>query len=211
MFKNKYVFWISKITYVGIIFSIIGFIFIVQGILNSYNSTKVMSIYQEKDIHLGRYIDCDILREQLLGKFYTEMNGKKVYSPITGNYVYTNAQQYIFLEDIENMYYVTLNVPKEYTEEFKELIAGNVSEIHIFGKFKKLKGELYYDEIMSCLGINNRDEIDKIVSKKYVIQIVDPEMERNVYYKGGALLIIGILCLLKCLEKKKVEIEKSVK
>lgn len=162
-----------------------------------------MSIYQEKDIHLGRYIDCDISKDQLLGRFYSEMNGKKVYSPIIGTDVCTNAQQYIFLEDIENMYYVTLNVPKEYTEEFKELISGDVSEIHIFGKFKRLKGELCYDKIMSCLGINNRDEINKIVSTKYVVQIVDPEMENNVYYKGGVLLIIGILCLLKCLEKKK--------
>jgi len=202
VYKNKYVIWISKITYIGIIFSIIGFIFIAQGILNSYNSTKVMSIYQEKDIHQGRYIDCDISKEQLLGRFYTEMNGKKVYSPITGTDVITNAQKYVFLEDIENMYYVTLDVPKKYTEEFKELIAGDVSEIHILGKFKRLKDELCYDEIMSCLGINNRDEINEIVSTKYVIQIVDQEMERKVYYKGGVLLIIGILCLSKCLERK---------
>lgn len=199
MYKNKYRIWISKTTYIGCILYIIGIVFIVQGIINSYN--KITNSYSQNDIHLGRYIECNITKEHLLGSVYSEMNGKKVYSAICDNDVYTNDQRYIMLTNTENIYYVSLNVPNKYIEEFQKLISDEISTLHVYGKFKKLKSELFYDDIMRCLNLKNDDEINRLVSSKYVIQIVEPEMERRVLFKGVLLLLVGVLCLRTCLEK----------
>lgn len=200
--NNKYTIWISKITYLGIILCVLGCGFLIQGIKYSYHIVKIKSSYHENEIHAGRYIDCNISKELLLGSYYSEMNGKTLFSPICGYNVYTSTSRYIMMEDTKNSYYVSLDVPDEYQDEFQKMISGTKSSIHIYGKFKKLKGEFGYEEIRNCLKLDKNDDITKFVSTQYVIEIVDLETEKKNYYKGIILLIIGMIIILSCFEKR---------
>ena len=201
--QSKYKIWISKITYLGLILSILGIWFLFQGMKYSYYINRTKEYYQKNEIHSGKYIECDISKEQLLGNFYSEMNGKIVYSPICGNNVYTHEQRYIVAVSKENNYYVSIDVPDERKKEFQALFSGEISSIHIFGKFKRIKGELSYEEIIKCLDIKSIDDVEKYVSKQYVIQVVEQTSEKKYYYKGVVLILVGIICVLSCFEKNK--------
>ncbi|HKM03489.1 MAG TPA: hypothetical protein VJZ04_02640 [Lachnospiraceae bacterium] len=101
-------------------------------------------------------------------------------------------------------YYISLIVPYEYYSEIEEYIKDRSSSYHITGKFEKLKSELPYDEISEVTGIEDNSEINKIVSAKYAIRIVDFNKKKIIFIKGLSLVCAGIILFLSSVEKKKI-------
>lgn len=192
---------LSKMSVLGCFLSVIGAIITIQGIIVRYNLANVEESYNMSEIRNGRYIECDISREQLLGTYYTEVNGVIKYSPYCVSDVYTSMETYIVSIDGDSNCYVPLMVAKEYQKEFKK-ITNSDDMYHIFGKFEKFKSFLYYELAARCIGTDNKSKIDQIISADHQIRVVDLQDEKNILYKGLSFFIVGVFIFVVTLERK---------
>lgn len=190
-------FTFSKKSIAGSIILIIGFFLTIQGIIIRYNLTHINGSYGKYEIKNGRYIEYDITKEYLMGKYYSEPNGKINYGPYHGSDVVTSIDTYVVAVNENLDYYVPLIVVEKYQKAFEETYY-NDKTYHIFGKFQKFKGELLYDIIYKCIGLSKKSEIDKLISDNYEIKIVDIKNEKMALYKGISILIVGLLILYDC-------------
>lgn len=142
---------LSKMSVCGCFIAVIGAVFTLQGIIVRCNLMNIKDSYDKADIRNGRYIEYDISKEQLLGMYYTEVNGAIKYSPYCGSDVYSSMETYIVSVDGNSNYYVPLMVAKEYQKEFRKIINSD-DKYHILGKFEKFKGILVYEIIAECIG-----------------------------------------------------------
>lgn len=149
----------------------------------------------------GRYIERDIAREQLIGKYYTEKNGTVKYGPYCDENALSSVQTYIVAVNDDCNYYIPLIIPRRYQKNFKKMIDGDVT-FHMLGKFKKSDYILNYDIIASCTGIDSKTEIDQMVSPEYQIEIISLKDEKKILYKGLSLLILGVLTLSAYFKRK---------
>lgn len=202
---KKYVIFISARTYLGIIIGIIGFVLLLQGLGNVHYIRKIKQNYCETDNEAGRYVECYITKERLLGRKYREMNGKEVFSPIIGIGAYTNNQRFIFMTNEKPQYYITLEIPDIYHDKIQQMLEEDGASVQLYGKIVTMKQELCYDELMDCLKIDDHDKIDNLVSAKHMIKVVDLDHEIRILYEGIALIIVGMLLLCSCVERKEIK------
>lgn len=193
---------LSKMSVCGCFIAVIGAVFTLQGIIVRCNLMNIKDSYDKADIRNGRYIEYDISKEQLLGMYYTEVNGAIKYSPYCGSDVYSSMETYIVSVDGNSNYYVPLMVAKEYQKEFRKII-NNDDKYHILGKFEKFKGILVYEIIAECIGTDNKSEIDQIISDDYQIRVVDLQDERKILYKGLSFFLVGVFLFIVSVDRKK--------
>lgn len=196
----RYIF--SKMSVWGCFIALIGAVFTIQGIIVRCNLMNIKDSYDKADIRNGRYIEYDISKEQLLGMYYTEVNGAIKYSPYCGSDVYSSMETYIVSVDGNSNYYVPLMVAKEYQKEFRKIINSD-DKYHILGKFEKFKGILVYEIIAECIGTDNKSEIDQIISDDHQIRVVDLQDERKILYKGLSFFIVGVFLFIVSVDRKK--------
>lgn len=196
----RYIF--SKMSVWGCFIALIGAVFTIQGIIVRCNLMNIKDSYDKADIRNGRYIEYDISKEQLLGMYYTEVNGAIKYSPYCGSDVYSSMETYIVSVDGNSNYYVPLMIAKEYQKEFKKIINSD-DKYHILGKFEKFKGILVYEIIAECIGTDNKSEIDQIISDDHQIRVVDLQDERKILYKGLSFFIVGVFLFIVSVDRKK--------
>lgn len=196
----RYIF--SKMSVWGCFIALIGAVFTIQGIIVRCNLMNIKDSYDKADIRNGRYIEYDISKEQLLGMYYTEVNGAVKYSPYCGSDVYSSMETYIVSVDGNSNYYVPLMIAKEYQKEFKKIINSD-DKYHILGKFEKFKGILVYEIIAECIGTDNKSEIDQIISDDHQIRVVDLQDERKILYKGLSFFIVGVFLFIVSVDRKK--------
>lgn len=196
----RYIF--SKMSVWGCFIALIGAVFTIQGIIVRCNLMNIKDSYDKADIRNGRYIEYDISKEQLLGMYYTEVNGAIKYSPYCGSDVYSSMETYIVSVDGNSNYYVPLMVAKEYQKEFKKIINSD-DKYHILGKFEKFKGILVYEIIAECIGTDNKSEIDQIISDDHQIRVVDQQDERKILYKGLSFFLVGVFLFIVSVDRKK--------
>lgn len=193
---------LSKMSVCGCFIAVIGAVFTLQGIIVRCNLMNIKDSYDKADIRNGRYIEYDISKEQLLGMYYTEVNGAIKYSPYCGSDVYSSMETYIVSVDGNSNYYVPLMVAKEYQKEFRKIINSD-DKYHILGKFEKFKGILVYEIIAECIGTDNKSEIDQIISDDHQIRVVDLQDERKILYKGLSFFIVGVFLFIVSVDRKK--------
>lgn len=193
---------LSKMSVCGCFIAVIGAVFTLQGIIVRCNLMNIKDSYDKADIRNGRYIEYDISKEQLLGMYYTEVNGAVKYSPYCGSDVYSSMETYIVSVDGNSNYYVPLMVAKEYQKEFRKIINSD-DKYHILGKFEKFKGILVYEIIAECIGTDNKSEIDQIISDDHQIRVVDLQDERKILYKGLSFFIVGVFLFIVSVDRKK--------
>lgn len=193
---------LSKMSVCGCFIAVIGAVFTLQGIIVRCNLMNIKDSYDKADIRNGRYIEYDISKEQLLGMYYTEVNGAIKYSPYCGSDVYSSMETYIVSVDGNSNYYVPLMVAKEYQKEFKKIINSD-DKYHILGKFEKFKGILVYEIIAECIGTDNKSEIDQIISDDHQIRVVDLQDERKILYKGLSFFLVGVFLFIVSVDRKK--------
>lgn len=193
---------LSKMSVCGCFIAVIGAVFTLQGIIVRCNLMNIKDSYDKADIRNGRYIEYDISKEQLLGMYYTEVNGAIKYSPYCGSDVYSSMETYIVSVDGNSNYYVPLMVAKEYQKEFRKIINSD-DKYHILGKFEKFKGILVYEIIAECIGTDNKSEIDQIISDDHQIRVVDLQDERKILYKGLSFFLVGVFLFIVSVDRKK--------
>lgn len=199
--RSKYT--LSKMSIAACIVIVVGSVILIQGMVNRYHLAHIKSSYLGSEIKNGHYIEYDISREQLVGKNYTEPNGKVKYGPYSVIDVYSKAQTCLVAINDSVDYYVSLIIPSEYQEDFEKMVQSETDTYHVFGKFKKKNQYLYYDTIAECLGINDESEIKRMVSDNCQITVVDPDDEKSTLYKGLSLLALGLFVLFVTVEKDK--------
>lgn len=199
---------ISRESILGLLIFIIGVCFTIQGIINRYNLSNINESYREYEIKNGRYIECDITKERLIGNYYTENNGKVKYSPYCGTDAISSDSTYIVAINEDSDYYVPLIVAREYQKDFKEMVNSD-DTYHLVGKFEKFRSFLSYDLVAECLGTDDKSKINQMVSASHQIKLVDLEDEKRELYKGFLFLIVGafILFLSVSRENSKKNIE----
>lgn len=193
---------LSKMSVCGCFIAVIGAVFTLQGIIVRCNLMNIKDSYDKADIRNGRYIEYDVSKEQLLGMYYTEVNGAIKYSPYCGSDVYSSMETYIVSVDGNSNYYVPLMVAKEYQKEFRKIINSD-DKYHILGKFEKFKGILVYEIIAECIGTDNKSEIDQIISDDHQIRVVDLQDERKILYKGLSFFLVGVFLFIVSVDRKK--------
>lgn len=196
---------LSKISMLGIILFAVGCFFTVQGILIRSHLSFVKHSYEQSEIKTGRFWECDITREQLMGNYYTEMNGTLKYGPYVGVDAVTSTETYLCAVNKNSTYYVPLVVTRDYVPPLTEMI-DNDGTYHLFGKFEKSARTLTetdYDIIKKDTNAADKETVDQMVSTKYRIKVTDPNKEKVVLYKGLSLLVIGERRLHGGLEEKR--------
>lgn len=198
---------LSKISLVGMILFAVGCFFTVQGILSRSNLSLVKRSYEQSEIKTGRFWECDITREQLMGCYYTEMNGALKYGPYTITDAVTSTQTYLAAVNQDPAYYVPLIVTREYVPSLEEMI-DNDGIYHLFGKFEKgtsiFNEILDYDIVIKDTGADSKEAVDQMVSTKFRIKITNLKKEKTVLYKGISLLVIGGAAFAWGIGKEKV-------
>ncbi|MDE7283480.1 MAG: hypothetical protein K2N85_07860 [Lachnospiraceae bacterium] len=185
---------ISRESILGFLIFIIGVCFTIQGIIIRYNLSNISESYREYEIKNGRYIECDITKERLIGSYYTENNGKIKYGPYCGTDAISSDSTYIVAINEDSEYYVPLIVTREYQKDFKEMVNSD-DTYHMVGKFEKFRSFLSYDLVAECLGTNDKSKINQMVSASHQIKVVDLDDERRELYKGLLFLTVGAFIL----------------
>lgn len=190
----------------GCFLCIIGTILTLQGLIVRYNLTNIKESYRKFEIKNGRYIEFDIVKEDLIGSYYTNQNGSIQYYPYCNTDALSSYESYVVSVNEDSDYYVSLLVVQKYLKDFNHMLDSN-DTYHIVGKFEKLRSTLLYDVIAECLGIDDRSKLDQVLSTDHQIRIVDLNDEKKILYKGLSILLIGLFLFLVTLEKEKVDIE----
>lgn len=197
---------LSKISLLGIVLFLIGGFFTVQGILIRTHLSAAPSSYEKTEIRNGCFLDCELTRDQLVGSYYTEMNGALEYSPYVGVDAVTSTETYLCAINKNMNYYVPLIVTRDYVPPLTEMIDYD-GTYHLFGKFEKntrVLTETDYKIITEATGAADKEAVDQMVSTKYQIKVTDFKKEQTVLYKGLSLLVIGVLAVLGGIGKEKV-------
>lgn len=193
----------SKMSILGCFCVVIGVIFTIQGIIVRCNLANIKEFYSKFEIKNGRYIEYDISKEQLIGMYYAEGNGTIKYGPYCNTDIYSSDSTYIVAINEDSDYFVPLIVAREYQKDFNEMVNSDVT-YHLIGKFEKFSSILIYDTIAECMGINNKSEIEQIISTYHQIRVVNLEDERKILHKGLSFLIVGMFILFVTVGRKKV-------
>lgn len=199
---------LSKLSLLGIVLFSIGCFFTVQGIIIRNNLTTARQSYEKTEIKSGRFLECDIAKEQLIGRYYTEPNGTINYGFYYNEDAITSLQTYLAAVNKASTYYVPLTISREYQANIAQ-IANDDSTYHLFGKFEKKPTvfneiETDYDVIMEATGAKSKESVEQMISSQYRIKATDPKKEKEVLYKGLSLLAIGIIAFIWGIGKEKV-------
>lgn len=205
---NMFRYTLSKLSLLGIALFSIGCFFTVQGIMIRNNLTNVRQSYEETEIKNGRFLECDITREQLVGSYYTEPNGTVNYGFYCVEDAITSLQTYLAAVNKASTYYVPLTISREYQANISQM-ANDDTTYHLFGKFEKRTNVLHeaeadYDVIMEATGARSKEAAAEMISSQYRIKVTDPKKEKEVLYKGLAFLLIGGLAFARGIGKEKV-------
>ena len=198
--KSKYT--LTKMSIVACVVIVVGIILSIQGVVNRYHLAHIKSSYREPEIKRGRFIECDISRDRLVGLYYTELDGETMFSPYSVINADTNTLYCLVAVNEDMDYYVSLKLPSKYQEEFAKIIRSETEKLHITGKFKKKRPLMFYDKIALCLGINDESTVRRMVSDQYQINTVDPKDVKSPIFIGLLILAIGILVLFVTVERE---------
>lgn len=199
--KSTYTIWISLLTIVGIILFISGMFFLILGLKASEYSKSIKDSYSKEEIKYGKYIELDVVRDDLLGEYKNNAYGYRIFDPIIDDNEYKHVNQYVLATRRDKKYYAPLKVNFDYIWQFDDLIAGRVDSVHIIGKFVFNNSEFYYPRAMEILGVSGASGVDRVIDNKYCVKVINMEEENQDYYKGLALLILSIICLSRCIDK----------
>ena len=67
--QSKYT--LTKMSIAACVVIVVGIILSMQGVVNRYHLAHIKNSYREPEIKRGRFIECDISRDQLVGLYYT--------------------------------------------------------------------------------------------------------------------------------------------
>ena len=198
--KSKYT--LTRTSAVACFVIIVGIIFLIHGVVNRYHLAHIKSLYREQEIKRGRFIECDISRDHLVGLYYTELDGETMFSPYSVINADTNTLYCLVAVNEDMDYYVSLKLPGEYQEDFAKIIRSDTDTLHIIGKFKKKRPLMFYDKIALCMGIDDESAVRHVVSDQYQITTVDPKVVKSTLFIGLLLLAVGVLVLFVTVERE---------
>lgn len=198
--KSKYT--LTKMSIVACAVIVVGIILSIHGVASRYHLAHIQSSYREPEIKRGRFIECDISRDRLVGLYYTELDGETMFSPYSVINADTNTLYCLVAVNEDMDYYVSLKLPSEYQEDFAKIIRSDAETLHITGKFKKKKPLMFYDKIALCLGIDDESAVRRMVSDQYLITTVTPKKVKGTLFIGLLLLAVGILVLFVTVERE---------
>lgn len=198
--RSKYT--LTKMSIVACVVIVVGIILSIQGVVNRYHLAHIQSSYREPEIKRGRFIECDISRERLVGLYYTELDGETMFSPYSVINADTNTLYCLIAVNEDMDYYVSLKLPSKYQEEFAKITRSETEKLHITGKFKKKRPLMFYDKIALCLGINDESTVRRMISDQYQINTVDPKDVKSTIFIGLLILAIGVLVLFVTVERE---------
>ena len=198
--RSKYT--LTKMSVVACAVIVVGIILSIQGMVNRYHLAHIQSTYRETEIKRGRYIECDISRNRLVGLYYTELDGETMFSPYSVINADTNTLYCLVAVNEDMDYYVSLKLPSEYQEDFAKIIRSDAETLHITGKFKKKRPLMFYDRIAACLGIDDESVVRRMVSDQYQINTVDTKDVKGTLFIGLLILAVGVLVLLVTVERE---------
>ena len=193
---------LSKMSIAACIVIVVGSVILIHGMVNRYHLAHVQSSYRETEIKRGRYIECDISRDRLVGLYYTELDGETMFSPYSVINADTNTLYCLVAVNEDMDYYVSLKLPSEFQEDFAKIIRSDTETLHITGKFKKKRPLMFYDKIASCLGIDDESAVRRMVSDQYQINTVDPKKVKSTLFIGLIILAIGVMALFVTVERE---------
>lgn len=198
--RSKYT--LNKMSIAACIVIVVGIILSIQGVVNRYHLAHIQSTYREPEIKRGRYIECDISRDHLVGLYYTELDGETMFAPYSVINADTNTLYCLVAVNEDMDYYVSLKLPSEFQEDFAKIIRSDAETLHITGKFKKKRPLMFYDKIAACLEIDDESAVRRMVSDQYQINTVDPKKVKSTLFIGILLLAVGILVLFATVERE---------
>lgn len=184
---------ITKATLLGILLFVIGIIHIYIAIDNAiaFRHSKALSS-----------LSITTLKEEL----YIEDTITKTFGSY-GTFLGINSIEFYVIPIGDGKEYITIFVTKAYADLFSGLTANdnNASPIDIHGIIKKLPPNiLNYPFLKNLFNLSDNSDIDKIVSSKYCIEIIDLQKSSKFYKSGFSLLISGIILSLSFFRKSKI-------
>ena len=198
--RSKYT--LTRMSAAACIVIVVGIILSIHGVVNRYHLAHIKSSYREPEIKRGRFIECDISRDRLVGLYYTELDGETMFSPYSVINADTNTLYCLAAVNEDMDYYVSLKLPGEFQEDFAKIIRSDTETLHVIGKFKKKSPILFYDKIAFCLGIDDESAVRRMVSDQYLITTVNPKDVKSTLFIGLLLLAVGILVLFVTVERE---------
>ncbi|NLL92917.1 MAG: hypothetical protein GX225_02055 [Clostridiales bacterium] len=182
-----------KKTILAIILVAIGIYFIVIGRINDDKLNYITNVSRItlENISKNEYVE---------GELYTVLGG-------------SNAVYYKNVNDLSRIYYIPIDnynknkneqvqyipiyVSEKNLKDFEVITKGNDSaSYHLTGKIVDIKEyEEPYDKLKNILKLQSDEEVDKLVSNEYMIEIVDFQQEKKYYIKGIVLMILGLVLL----------------
>lgn len=199
MQKRRYT--LTRGNIVACLIMVAGIIFCLQGVICRYRLDYVENSYTTSEIKNGRYIECDISKEQVMRQSYSELNGATENAPYSDTDVFTGVQTYIVATNENLDCYVPITVPREYQDGFESMINDEDIKFHLFGKFKRytkfndIFGDALTDDTMADYFGVDEEEVKNIISENHKIVLVDPVAERSIIYKGISLIFLGFIIL----------------
>lgn len=199
---KKYVINIGKISIIAIIMLLFGIFISINGLIIRINLKNIQNTYEPTSIKKGHFIETDIYVTDFLGSMLPTSLGKRFF-PLVGENPVTNEMRYVVRLNEEKNYYITIIVTSEYRKEIENLLKTNGNSHHFIGKMVKLDTELPYDNIAYYIGSDDKNTINKIVSPKYAIIIIDIEKQEEILKNGMRLMLVAIfLFLISSIEKR---------
>lgn len=74
-------------------------------------------------------------------------------------------------------HYIAVCMLDEQSREFEQFIDSRTGTYQICGKLEKMKYQPPYDLLAACIGIDNKDRLERMISKKYEIRVIDPDIK----------------------------------
>lgn len=196
----KYTIYVSKFIVLFLILCFVGGIFTVKGLFDLHYRNNAKSVYALSQVQTGRYIECDITFEQMIGQYYTDINGNVRFGPVWTVGAVTMENQYIIRLNEDAPYYMALVVPEAMRPQIQRLIDGETQTYHIYGRFKKLKYD-NSDRSGEWVDLGAPATPRPKFSKNYEIKILDPDETDGMWYKGLIFFLIGLFGARQCVEK----------
>ena len=199
--KTKKTYTLTRTNILACLIIIAGIFFWVQGLICSYNLEFVKNSYKTSSIKTGNYIEYDISREQLIGDYYNDVNGTRIFKPYSVTDAVLGSTMYIGATNDDLDCYIPIKVPRSYRDDFNQMVSGSIDTYHLFGKItwytgfsEKFADVLTYDSMAEYLGIDV-EELGNMFSDNHKLKLVDPKAEGRITFKGLSLILIGSLIL----------------
>lgn len=186
---------LSLLKFISFFFLVVGIVMLWNGTIKLRNLSDIRKL-QNIQLKVGSYVDVDNVT--FLTKI-DKLSKQKLYSSQTSISLLGTENEYYTIE-MKKGYYITLLVKDSQQDK---ILSGKAFQ----GKVVKLSTQLNYPWYRTILNVDTNERVDKAISPKYAIEIVDFLAEKSMFNKGMLIFFIGIVLFI--ISPKMIDVSKQ--